>query len=60
MSGRLCCLVTFNDSVTGTTRRTWIPLSAGCIKQGWHRSDGRDEVADRAGTNPAGMGSFKL
>ena len=29
-------------------------------QQGWHRSDGRDEVADRAGTNPAGMGSFKL
>jgi hypothetical protein len=48
MSGWLCCLAIFNDSV------------AGMHQQGWHRSDGRDEEADRPATNPAGLGNFKL
>lgn len=58
--GRLCFLAIFNDSVARTTRRTRIPLNAGCISSAGTAWTAWDERADRPGTDPAGLGSFKL
>ena len=48
-----------NDSAR-ITCRTRVPPKRRMHQQGWHRSDGMGRRADRPGTNPGGLGSFKL
>jgi hypothetical protein len=56
MNGRLCFLAIFDDSAARATRRTRIPLKAGCISKAGTAQTAWDEGADWARDEPRRRG----